>query len=108
MIKIEKLAPDTRAFITTADGRKQQLLVGQLIGAVEWSSLDVLTGEVTYSVNELEIKTAKAKSVEVISRPTKEKEDTRSVSEVLLESKEIEQTPTTKVINKTNALVKNK
>lgn len=66
MIKIEKLSKDARV-IVTRNGKAGQVFVGQLISHEDWKTVDVQSGEVTYSVNETEIKTkvASIKNVEI-------------------------------------------
>ena len=77
MIKIEKLSKDARVLVTRND-KTSQVFVGQLISFDDWQSVEVLAGEVTYSIDELEVRTivaaikdAEIKTVELASETTK-------------------------------------
>lgn len=77
MIKIEKLSKDARVLVTR-NGNRGQAFVGQLISHNDWQTVEVIAGEVTYSIDEGEVRTmvapikdAEIKTVELGSETTK-------------------------------------
>jgi hypothetical protein len=56
MIKIEKLSDDARVLVVR-NGKKTQIFTGQLISHNDWQTVEVVSGSVTYTVDELEVKT---------------------------------------------------
>jgi hypothetical protein len=66
MIKIEKVSPGAKAFVTQADGTKRQVFPGILLSFSEADSLEISGGTVMYTVNETDIITKS--SVEVVAK----------------------------------------
>ncbi len=57
MIKIEKVSGDTLASITRAGAGKVKVYPNMLLSNVEFDTLDLEYGSITYSIDEMELKT---------------------------------------------------
>jgi hypothetical protein len=65
MVKIERLGPNSEV-VFTRNGKEQRAVVGYLLTDEEFVTLKVVKGELTYSVDELEVITTVATAVDPV------------------------------------------